>query len=187
VKTESAKDDTKLRERLQRIDTLLLEIDGQPDPATRARTREIVQILMEFHGAGLERILTQLASTGEPGQQIIHSLARDELIASLLLLYGLHPLDLETRVGAALEKVRPYLHSHGGNVELLGINGDVVRIRLQGSCHGCPSSALTLKQTIEEAIHEAAPDVAAIEVEGESKEPAIAPDTGRFALPILAG
>jgi Fe-S cluster biogenesis protein NfuA len=187
VKSESIHDDSKLRDRLQRIDALLLEVDGQADSAGRARTTEIVQVLMEFHGAGLERMLERLASEGEAGQQIIDSLAQDELIGSLLLLYGLHPLDLDTRVRQALEKVRPYLHSHGGNVELLGIEGGIVRLRLQGSCHGCPSSAMTVKQTIEEAIHEKAPDIAAIEVEGESPQPLIASDTGRVALPILAG
>jgi len=185
--SESVENDRKLRERLQRIDKLLLEVDAQADSAARSRTREIVQALMEFHGAGIERMLEHVASTGEAGHQIIDDLARDELISSLLLLYGLHPLGLETRVAQALEKVRPYLHSHGGNVELLGIEDGVVRLRLQGSCHGCPSSAMTLKQTIEEAIHDSAPDVAAIEVEGESAEPIAAADAGRFALPILAG
>jgi Fe-S cluster biogenesis protein NfuA len=82
-------------------------------------------------------------------------------------LYGLHPLDLETRVRQALEQVRPYLQSHGGNVELLGVEGGIIRLRLQGSCHGCPSSAQTLKSTIEEAIAEKAPDAAGLQVEGE--------------------
>jgi Fe-S cluster biogenesis protein NfuA len=188
VKTEATQEDRAMRERLQRVDTLLQEVDGQPDGAARSRTKEIVQGLMEFHGAGIERILEKIASSGEAGQKLIDSLAEDELIASLLLLYGLHPLDLTARVAQALENVRPYLHSHGGNVELLGIDDGVVRLRLQGSCHGCPSSAMTLKQTIEEAIHEKAPDAVAIEVEGESKEQAVVgQDAGRFALPILAG
>jgi Fe-S cluster biogenesis protein NfuA len=187
VKTESPHDDRELRGRLQRVNELLLEAEGHADSVARARIGEIVQALMEFHGAGLERMLGQIASTGDAGQQLIDSLARDELVASLLLLYGLHPLDLETRVREALEKVRPYLHSHGGNVELLGVDEAVVRLRLQGSCHGCPSSSMTLKQTIEEAIHEKAPDVMGIEVEGETIQPPIAAEANRVALPILAG
>src|SRR6185295_570875 len=100
---------------------------------------------------------------------IVDQLAQDELIASVLLLYDLHPVDLETRVRGALEKSRPYLKTHGGNVELVGIDeGGVVRLRMQGSCHGCPSSAVTLKLAIEQAIHEAAPDVSAILVEGQA-------------------
>ena len=84
----------------------------------------------------------------------------------ILLLHGLHPLDLETRVRQALDKVRPLLRSHGGNVELLGLAGGVARLRMLGSCDGCPSSAMTLKTAIEEAIYEKAPDVTAIEVDG---------------------
>jgi Fe-S cluster biogenesis protein NfuA len=84
----------------------------------------------------------------------------------MLLLYGLHPLDLETRVVQALDKVRPSLNLHEGGVELIGISEGVVHLSLQGNCDGCASSAATLKQTIETAIYAAAPDVAAIEVEG---------------------
>jgi Fe-S cluster biogenesis protein NfuA/nitrite reductase/ring-hydroxylating ferredoxin subunit len=72
-------------------------------------------------------------------------------------------------VRGALEKCRPYLASHGGNVELVSLEEPgVVRLRMQGSCHGCPSSAVTLKLAIEQAIHEAAPDVTAILVEGQT-------------------
>ncbi len=97
--------------------------------------------------------------------------AADDLVGSLLLLYGQHPLPLETRVTQALDKVRPYLDSHGGNVELLGITDGVVRLRMQGSCKSCPSSAMTLKLAIEEAIYAAAPDVVAIEAEGVAEQP----------------
>ena len=101
------------------------------------------------------------------------ALAEDELVEHLLLLHGIHPTPLETRVRAALAKVRPYLESHGGDVELVAVDQGVVRLRLQGSCSGCPSSTMTLKLAIEDAIHKAAPDVEAIEAEGASApEPA---------------
>jgi Fe-S cluster biogenesis protein NfuA/nitrite reductase/ring-hydroxylating ferredoxin subunit len=87
----------------------------------------------------------------------------------VLLLYDLHPVDLETRVRGALEKSRPYLKSHGGNVELAAVEDTVVRLRMQGSCSGCPSSAVTLKLAIEQAIYEAAPDVSAILVDGQAE------------------
>jgi len=181
-----APEDRQLPERMRRLDDLVKSIEQFKDPQARARTREIVQALMDFHGAGLERLMERLAATGESGLQAIDSLSQDGLVASLLLLYGLHPLDLESRVGQALEKVRPYLHSHGGNVELLGIADGVVRLRLDGSCHGCPSSAQTLKQTIEEAIFEIAPDVTTIEVANELTLASPTAEPGRFALPILS-
>jgi Fe-S cluster biogenesis protein NfuA/nitrite reductase/ring-hydroxylating ferredoxin subunit len=157
---------------IQRIDELTRKVEAMSDPEARAAALELLQSLMEFHGACIERMLEIASETGAAGQSIIEDFARDELVAGMLLLYGLHPVALETRVMQALEKVRPYLHSHGGNVEALSIEDGVVRLRLQGSCQSCPSSAMTLKLAIEEAIFEAAPDVAAIEAEGAPEPPA---------------
>ena len=162
--------------RLQRIDVLLREVERFADPAAQAHTREIVQAILDMHGAGLERILEHLAASGPPGAAILDACTRDEVAAGLLLLHGLHPLDLEARVLQALEQVRPALRTHGGNVELLGVSDGVVRLRLLGSCHGCPSSAVTMKQTIEEAILAKAPDATAVEVEGATEGPPVTPD-----------
>jgi Fe-S cluster biogenesis protein NfuA len=153
---------------MDRLDSLLREVENIPDTQTRAHVREMVQAILELHAVGLERMLGQIAGEGEAGLALIEALARDDLVGGLLLLHGLHPLDLPTRVRQALEKVRPYLRSHGGNVELLAVDAGVVRLRMLGSCHGCPSSAMTLKLAIEEAIYALAPEVAAIEVEGAS-------------------
>jgi Fe-S cluster biogenesis protein NfuA len=172
--------------RLERLDTLLQEVERSADPAARARTQEIVQAVLELHGAGLERLLERIAEGGEAGRQIRDACARDDLVRGLLLLHGLHPLDLEARVREALEAVRPYLRSHGGNVELLEVSDGVVRLRLVGSCHSCPSSAVTMQQTIEEAILARAPDVTAVEVEGMAEGPPETADgRARLALPVL--
>lgn len=185
----SPNEENEFRSRIQRIETLIQEIDRFTDPAAREQSRQIVQSLLDLHGTGLGRMLEHIAGAGESGQSIIDSLARDDLVGSLLLLYGLHPLDVETRVRQALEKVRPYLGSHGGNVELLRVEGDVAHLQMQGSCHGCPSSAVTLKDAIEQAIYEAAPDVTAIRVEGQSEratdDSSAESSNNRFALPIL--
>lgn len=155
-----------LKQQIQRIEELVGKIETLADPDARSNARELVQALMDLHGVGIERILDAVADSGPAGMEVIDELARDPLVSSLLLLYGLHPLHLETRVMLALDKVRPYLQSHGGNVELLGIEEGVLRLRLEGSCHGCASSAQTLKLAIEEAIYEAAPDVTGLQVEG---------------------
>ncbi len=175
-------DAREFQERLQRLDSLLQGVDRFADPSAAAQTREIVQAVLDLHGAGLERILGHLEESAA-GAAIFDACAGDDVVAGLLLLHGLHPLDLEARVLQALEQVRPYLSSHGGNVQLLGIRDGAVRLRLEGSCHGCPSSAVTMKQTIEEAILAKAPDAIAIEVEGESADiPQMTPD-GR---PLIA-
>ncbi len=166
-------DDQGLQERVARIETLLGEIEALKDPGARSKAAEMAQVLLELYGEGLARMM-EVVAQGAGGEKAFEAFAEDELISHLLLLHGLHPLDVETRVVRALEEVRPYLQSHGGNVELLGIEGDVACVRMEGSCDGCPSSAVTLKLAIEEAVLKAAPDLEGIEAEGVT-EPKPAP------------
>ena len=180
-----AADTDDFQARLQRLDALLKEAERQGDPAARRRTREIVQAVLELHGTGLDRILHHMAESGDLGRLLRDACIRDEVVRGLLLLHGLHPLNMEERVQRALEKVRPYLHSHGGNVELVTLSDGVVRLRLDGSCDGCPSSAATMQQTIEEAIFAEAPDVCGVELEGMTSGEAAADDRPLFALPVV--
>jgi Fe-S cluster biogenesis protein NfuA len=172
---------------LQRLDGLLREVDRFPDPSVQEHARAVVRAVLDLHAAGLGRLLDHLEAAGEAGRAVLDACAADEVVAGLLLLHGLHPLGIEERVRQALEGVRPYLRSHGGNVELLSVSEGVVRLRLVGSCHSCPSSALTMKQTVEEAIVVRAPDVTAIEVEGlVEAAPLPAMDgSARLALPLV--
>jgi Fe-S cluster biogenesis protein NfuA len=147
-------------DRVARIDTLLDEVETL-DPRGRDTATELVQALLDLYGEGLARIASRCAELP----------VDDELVAHLLLLHGLHPVPLTERVHGALEEVRPYLAAHGGGVELLGVDDGVVRLRLEGACNGCPSSAVTLKLAVEEAIQKAAPDIERIEAEGAA-EPA---------------
>lgn len=154
-----------------RLESLVKEIDALPPGRARDSAVEIVQELMDLHGSGLERMLELIHDSSECGQPMIDRLAADPAVSGLLLLHDLHPAPLEERVMNALASVRPYLATHGGNVELLRLGDDgVARLRLEGSCHGCASSAVTLKLAIEAALNEAAPDLAGIEVEGVVEE-----------------
>ena len=90
-------------------------------------------------------------------------LAADDLVASLLLVHGLHPHDVHRRVSDALDRVRPYLGSHGGDVDLLEVTGDRAA-RVRRSCKSCPSSAVTLELAVEDAVRAAAPEISSIEV-----------------------
>jgi Fe-S cluster biogenesis protein NfuA/nitrite reductase/ring-hydroxylating ferredoxin subunit len=153
------------RELVEEVERLLEEVETLPDPVARQTSTAIVQALLELYGAGLERMVEEIAPRDDE-QEIARAFADDELISHLLLLHGLHPVGLEQRVLDALQEVRPYLESHGGNVELLEVEGAIVRLRLQGSCSGCPSSAMTLKLAIENAIRKTAPEVEEVIAEG---------------------
>lgn len=164
------------RRRFERLESQLQDVERLGDPVMRAKITEIVQAILEFHGAALFRMLDSLAEAGDLGSSMIQRAAGDDLVGSMLSLHGLHPLDLATRVQQALDQARPYLASHGGNVELLEVGVDgAIRLRFDGNCGGCPSSQRTLKFTVEEAVYAVAPEVTAIHVEGTAEGRAPAP------------
>ena len=172
------------QKRLERIEQLVGTIEASADPNIRASAIELMRCLMDLNAAGIERILEITYDNSPNGGAVIDLIAADERAESLLLLYGLHPLDVETRIHRALEKVRPYLQSHKGNVEMRGVGEDgVVHLKLQGSCDGCASSAMTLKLAIEEAIYESAPDITGLRVEGVVEEKPPSPFVQIEALP----
>jgi Fe-S cluster biogenesis protein NfuA/nitrite reductase/ring-hydroxylating ferredoxin subunit len=149
----------------ERIETLL-EASSAGGPVARERAEELVRLVVELYGAGLERVLELAYERGALGDDLLADLAADELVSCLLLVHGLHPYGVEERVERALDGVRPYLGSHGGDVRLLGVTDDgVVRLQLLGSCDGCASSAVTLELAVEDAIRAGAPEIVAIEVE----------------------
>lgn len=159
----------------------LLEASSAAGPVARERAEELVRVVVELYGAGLERLLEIAYDAGALTDELLDRLADDELVASLMLVHGLHPHDVHTRVERALEKVRPYLGSHGGDVELLEVTeADVVRLRMLGSCDGCASSAVTLQLAVEGAIAELAPEVVGIEVDStqDGQAPAAASANG---------
>ncbi|HEY8295374.1 MAG TPA: NifU family protein [Micrococcaceae bacterium] len=169
--------EAQLRAAGERIGTLLDAL-GSGGAVARERAEELVRQVTDLYGAGLERILTILTSRGPDLYGTLEELLADDLVSSLLLVHGIHPRDVATRIAGALDSVRPYLGSHGGDVELLGISEEgVVRLRLLGSCQGCPSSSVTLKFAVEDAIQAAAPEVTSILVEEEkaASAPALIP------------
>jgi Fe-S cluster biogenesis protein NfuA len=176
-----------LQGRLARIEELIHAVDAIADETPRSKARELVEALLELQGASLERLMEIIFESAASGRALIDALGRDELVSSLLLVHGLHPLDLESRVRTAIEVVRPRLAQHSGSVELIGVTPEGgVKLRLEGNCHGCSSSLLTLKSTIEKAIYAAAPDVTSLDVEGAGSEP-LAPKFTECPLPVGSG
>jgi Fe-S cluster biogenesis protein NfuA len=141
-----------------RVEKLAARLEQANDPETRATALELVQSIIELHGAALQTLIDRCVAT-PGGERVLNEALQDDLVSSMFLLHNLHPDDLETRVHRGIESVRPYLQSHGGDCELAGVDNGIVRLRLHGSCGSCPSSSLTLKKAVEEALFQAAPDI----------------------------
>jgi Fe-S cluster biogenesis protein NfuA len=172
-------------ELLERVQELQAKLDSAGDPATRELAEELVSAVVQMYGAGLEQIVESLLAAGEEGRRLALALAEEEQVAALLLIHDLHPVPLLERVQGALEQVRPYMESHGGNVELLALEEGVARISLRGSCSSCAASTVTLELAIKRALEEAAPDLEGLEVEGVESASTGVP-TGP-SLPLAGG
>jgi Fe-S cluster biogenesis protein NfuA/nitrite reductase/ring-hydroxylating ferredoxin subunit len=149
----------------ERIQKLLERIEVLPYPGARELIQECMEAVLGFYGQGLSRIL-QVIKASSDGRRVYQDLIQDDVVKGLLLIHDLHPLDVEARLRGALDKVRPYLRSHGGNVELISLKNGVAKLRLQGTCNSCASSSVTLELAIRQAIEQACPDLVNFEVEG---------------------
>ena len=154
-----------------RVEELLDALKSGGFGGAASAAEELVALLVGLYGDGLARIMTVLADSGPQGETMIARLADDPLIESLLLLHDLHPLDVDARIQRALDRVRPYLGSHAGGVEYLGVFDGIARLKLEGSCHGCPSSTVTVQLAITGAVQDAAPEVTEVVVEGVTAPP----------------
>jgi len=164
---DETQDDAQWRSAGDRIQTLL-DASAAGGAAAHERAEQLVREVTDLYGAGLERMM-QIAVAANP--ELAEAFTGDDLVASLLLVHGLHPHTVERRIADALDSVRPYLGSHGGDVHLLEVDGDVVRLRFSGSCKSCPSSAVTLELAVEDAVRAAAPEIFSIEVVAAEKDP----------------
>ena len=160
-------DETKLQQRMKRIAELVSHLDTEGDARMRSQTRELIESVMDLHGEALERVLQRLRDAGAGGAEILDSLGADPVVSSVLLLYGLHPLDFEARVKQAMEKAGPTLRSYGVGAELIGVTGGAVRVRLRGV--DSAFAARTVKSAIEEELYAVAPDAASLVLLGLEK------------------
>src|ERR1700677_4504860 len=153
---------------MRQLGTLVGELDQMPGGGSKVAARELVQLLMEVHRTGLERMMEVIfqAGTGASSAAIIDRLGQDPITRNLLLLYSLHPDDLETRVLKALDDAGTRLRKSDSQVELVGIHDGAVQLRLHTSSHGCGSTTKNLQSIVEESIYDMAPDVTSLEILG---------------------
>jgi Fe-S cluster biogenesis protein NfuA/nitrite reductase/ring-hydroxylating ferredoxin subunit/phenylpyruvate tautomerase PptA (4-oxalocrotonate tautomerase family) len=162
---------------IARVQELTGRLEHLEDAECRELAEELTGAVVQMYGAGLERILELIED-----EETRDRLAADELVAGLLMIHDLYPVPLEERVVAALDTIRPYMESHGGNVELLGVEDGVAKLRLQGSCKSCRASSSTLELAVRQALQEAAPDLLGMDVEGIAE-----PDLPGVPLPVVNG
>jgi Fe-S cluster biogenesis protein NfuA/nitrite reductase/ring-hydroxylating ferredoxin subunit len=183
---EAPDDDTRWRTAGDRIQ-ILLDASAASGTLVRERTEQLAAELTDLYGAALERMVSIAAQSSAP--ELINRFAADELVASLLLVHGLHPHGVERRIEDALDSVRPYLGSHGGDVTLLEVvddsEGMTVRLQFAGSCKSCPSSAVTLEFAVEDAVRAAAPEINSIEVVAAESNSATSSSPGLISVDSL--
>jgi len=158
------------QQRLESIEELIRQIEAAGDPNLRTAARELVQLVMELHQSGMARIVEILRADGDAGESVLGRLGRDDKVSSLLVLYGLHPIGMEERVHQAVEKANRQMRSRNGTVEVAGIEDGAVRLNLKANGHG-PA----LKEVVEAAIYQAAPDITSLVIDGAGEKEGFVP------------
>ncbi|MDJ0771347.1 MAG: NifU family protein [Ilumatobacter sp.] len=125
----------------------VVELDGD----ARDVADELRAAIEAFHRPALVHIVRTLRDDPR-GKELLFELVDDPAVRAVLGLHGIIRPDPTTRAERALTTVRPYLQSHGGDVELVAVEGSVATVRLHGSCNGCSMSAVTLREVVSEAL-----------------------------------
>jgi hypothetical protein len=166
LKRRIVTDDKDFRDRVRQLGERVQELESIADPAVRAKAKELVQLLMEMHGSAVERMLEVILHSSDRGAEVIDELGEDPLVGSLLILYGLHPEDVQTRVEKKMKQFRSQLFKMGAEVTSITVTGSDVRVRVNTAGHGCGSTTQNVRAAVEDAIYEAAPDLTSLTVEG---------------------
>ena len=173
-----------LQSRVRLVETLIESIEASKDTQMRDTARNLYQIVLELHGAGLAEILRIISENEVAGRAILDAIAKNDLASSLLLLHDLHPTDLRTRVEQALGKLRIQLIALGISVESFDVGDHVVQIRCKIQDDHRPPPLGDIQSIFEQEVLAVAPEITEIELTGLPDEPVVLAD-GRIALPIL--
>jgi Fe-S cluster biogenesis protein NfuA len=152
---------------LHRLEELIRALDAHHNTAAKETARELLALVLDLHGIGLAQLMG-IVTTAEGGAAILARLVENEQVQAMLLLHGLHPDELDTRVRRAVDRLRPHLGVHGLRLDVVEIARGTVRLRLHGSGATAikPPLLWTLPGEIEDAVVEAAPDVEKVLIDG---------------------
>ena len=157
------------QEWIDKIEGLVRRAESLPDPDARSAAVDLLQAVLDFHRAALDRVLEIAADSGSPGEAILEQLTADELTSSLLLLHDLHPDDLETRVNRAVDKLQDMFVSLGARLSLVAIENETVRLEFESTRTW---SGTPVRASIENTIFQAAPEIENVMIEGLKEAPA---------------
>jgi Fe-S cluster biogenesis protein NfuA len=175
--------DSAFQDQIRQLGKLITQFDQFPDGPQKIACKVLVQLLLDVHGTGLERMMEIVFEGGSQGPSIIDKLGKDSVVSSLLLLYSLHPDDLETRVRKAIEQMRPRLRKLAYGAEVMRIEDGVVQVLVSSTGHSCGSSAKDVQAIVEDGLFEFAPDITTLEITGLEEPSRI----GFVALESLLG
>ena len=147
----------------RRVDKVFGDVNLLSDADAKMKAVALKDAVEAFNKLGLTRIVQKLKSD-EAGKRLLFELVDDPAVYALFALHGIVKQDLSPKIVQVLESVRPFMKSHGGDVEFVKIEGETVFVRLQGSCNGCSQSAVTLRNNVEEAVKSNFPQIKAVEV-----------------------
>jgi Fe-S cluster biogenesis protein NfuA/nitrite reductase/ring-hydroxylating ferredoxin subunit len=130
-------------------------------PSERAGAEARARAVDALNAEALRRLIRALRAVPEAAGAL-RAAAADPLVYAVLRRHGILKPSLQERVEAALDTVRPMLASHGGDVELVSVEGAVAEVRFLGACDGCPASTLTFYAGVKKAIESHAPEIAEV-------------------------
>ncbi len=153
-------EDHALRDRVQRVEQALEQLEGLP-AGPREVAFDAIAALVDLYGEGWSRTV-RLLDASSPGQ--VAALARDDLIAHLLMIHDLHPDGLEHRVRAALDEVGASVGAAGRRLELVELTASMARVRL-GSDTDRAEPVDGFRALVEQAVRAAAPELERVELD----------------------
>ena len=160
--------DEEVRARLDRLEDLLALVEKTPGPSGELALSAVTE-LAQVYGEALARVVDHAASAG--ATELLSAYTGDELIGHLLVLHGVHPEPVESRVARAVDEVQPAVVEHGGRLALRGIEDGVATVEL--TVGGCGSSGQGLRDAVREAVLCVAPELNDVNI--ASSRPAAQP------------
>jgi nitrite reductase/ring-hydroxylating ferredoxin subunit/Fe-S cluster biogenesis protein NfuA len=156
-----------------RLDAAMARVADLDAPA-RELVDELLASLNDLHKQGLTAVVRGLRDDPR-GKELLFDLVDDPAVHMVLAMHGIIRPDPLTLAQRAIAQVRPGINSHGGDVELVGIDGTVAHVRLTGACQGCSMAAVTLRDSVEESLLRGVPGLTGVEVVPNEPTPTLIP------------